>query len=109
MEALDTNFNAQQAIAHLRPARLELGIRHFSVTYFDNDIALTFKIGAYHAVAEVIVTLKNDLYSFKIVKSRLVKGERRTTTLAEVDSLFSDQLAHTLVQAWCQVCEEKQW
>lgn len=109
MEALDTDFDAQQAIAHLRPARFELGIRNYAIIEIDNKIGLTFKIGAYHAIAQVIVTLNNDLYSFKIIKSRIVKGQERITTLAEIDGLFSEQLAHTLVRSWCQVCEEKQW
>ena len=109
MEALDTDFDALQAIAHVRPARFELGIRNYAIMEIDNTIGLTFKIGAYHAIARVIVTLKNDLYSFKIIKSRVVKGQERITTLAEIDGLFSDQLARTLVQLWCQVCEEKGW
>ena len=109
MEALDTTFDAQQAIAHLRPARLELGIRNFAIIEIDNSTALTFKIGAYHAIAQVIVTLNNDLYSFKIIKSRVVKGQERITTLARIDGLFSEQLAHALVRSWCQVCEEKGW
>lgn len=109
MEALNTDFNPQQAVAHLRSARFELGIRDYAPVKIDNSVGLSFKIGAYHATAQVILTLKNDLYSFKIIKSRIVKGQERTTTLAESDRLFSDQLAHTLMQAWCQVCEEKNW
>jgi hypothetical protein len=92
----------------LRPANWELGIRNVS----SSAHAVRFQIGMGRSTCTVEVTLNaRDLYDVEVFQVRKVRGSfdvRRTIHITLLD-VYAEDLASTLIAAWCDLCTERGW
>lgn len=104
-------LDIDQLLEHLRPARMELGIRRVSMSRTDEMTypecsEVYFQIGMERSTSTVRVTLNSlDLYDVEIFKYR---GLNRSD-LGELRNVFAEDLARAIIGEWCAVCSRKGW
>lgn len=113
MEPLRT-IDVQQLWITLGHARMELGVREMRRVRGGYDSGgVEFQIGAGPSTSWVVIRLNGrDLFDVRVEKRRQRRNDPLTvvrSTLGQVEDVYADILAETLIREWCSICDEKGW